>query len=198
MLQLTVQSVSMSWCQVHSGTRDQMLYSVWKLLCCLCGAPSLMRGRVCVLSVSHPSVFGPLSKIEYSLHCTCHMFYVYAIYTRPLSAQAQYSRSCQNLRYNSNLDAWTVVRQLLLITQPLHGPHRKHHFQHFFHCCMTKLPRDGSSTATYLRSCCLAMAVVFFLVSWSLPSNGCICHNTLNLQLTRDCTEMVLTNFFFA
>jgi hypothetical protein len=22
------QSVSMSWCQVHSGTRDQMLYSV--------------------------------------------------------------------------------------------------------------------------------------------------------------------------
>jgi hypothetical protein len=31
------------------------------------------------------------------------MFYVYVIYTRPLSAQAQYSRSCQNLRYNSSL-----------------------------------------------------------------------------------------------
>jgi hypothetical protein len=40
------------------------------------------------------------------------MFYVYAMYTRPLSAQAQYSRSCQNicsLRYNSSLDTWTVV-----------------------------------------------------------------------------------------
>jgi hypothetical protein len=41
------------------------------------------------------------------------MFQVYAIYTRHLSAQAQYSRSCQNicsLRYNSSLDTWTVVR----------------------------------------------------------------------------------------
>jgi hypothetical protein len=41
------------------------------------------------------------------------MFYVCAIYTRPLSAQAQYSRSCQNIcsfRYNSSLDTWTVVR----------------------------------------------------------------------------------------
>jgi hypothetical protein len=35
MLRQTVsQSVSMSWCQVHSGTCDQILLSVWKLLCC--------------------------------------------------------------------------------------------------------------------------------------------------------------------
>jgi hypothetical protein len=41
------------------------------------------------------------------------MFYVYAVYTRPLSAQAKDSRSCHNicsLRYNSSLDTWTVVR----------------------------------------------------------------------------------------
>jgi hypothetical protein len=46
-----------------------------------------------------------LSKIQYNLHCTCHMFYVYAIYTRPLSAQAWDSRSC----HNSSLDTWTVL-----------------------------------------------------------------------------------------
>jgi hypothetical protein len=50
------QSVCMSWCQVHSGTRDQMLHSVWKLLCFLCGAPSLMRSRVCLLSFTFISV----------------------------------------------------------------------------------------------------------------------------------------------
>jgi hypothetical protein len=38
------------------------------------------------------------------------MFYVYATYSGHLSAQAQYSRSCQNLRYNSNLDTWTLLR----------------------------------------------------------------------------------------
>jgi hypothetical protein len=39
-----------------------------------------------------------------------HMFCEYAIYTRPLSAQAQYSRSCHiicSLCYNSSLDTWT-------------------------------------------------------------------------------------------
>jgi hypothetical protein len=38
------------------------------------------------------------------------MFFVYAIYTRPLLAWAQYSRSCRNVRYNSSLDIWTVIR----------------------------------------------------------------------------------------
>jgi hypothetical protein len=50
------QSVSMSWCQVHSGTCDQILFSVWKLLCSLCVAPSLTRGRVCLLSVTVSSI----------------------------------------------------------------------------------------------------------------------------------------------
>jgi hypothetical protein len=50
------QSVSTSWCQIHSGTCDQILFSVWKLLCCLCGAPSLTRGRICLLSVTVISV----------------------------------------------------------------------------------------------------------------------------------------------
>jgi hypothetical protein len=65
------------------------------------------------------AVFSPLSKIYYNLHCTCHMVYVYAMYTRPLSAQAQYSRSRQNLRYNSSLDTWAVVRLITAKFKPL-------------------------------------------------------------------------------
>jgi hypothetical protein len=50
------------------------------------------------------------------------MFYLYTIYSRPLSAQAQYSRSfliiC-SLRYNSSLDTWTVVRLTAAKFKPL-------------------------------------------------------------------------------
>jgi hypothetical protein len=42
----------LSWCQVHSGTCEQIVFSVSKLLCFFCGAPSLTRGRVCLLSVT--------------------------------------------------------------------------------------------------------------------------------------------------
>jgi hypothetical protein len=33
--------------RAHSKTCDQVLLSVWKLLSCLCRAPSLTRGRAC-------------------------------------------------------------------------------------------------------------------------------------------------------
>jgi hypothetical protein len=42
------QSVSTSWFRAHSGTCDQILLRVWKLLSCFCVAPSLTRGRVCL------------------------------------------------------------------------------------------------------------------------------------------------------
>jgi hypothetical protein len=46
------QSVSISWCQIHSGTCDQ-IFSVLKLLCCLCGAPLWREvGSVSCQSVS--------------------------------------------------------------------------------------------------------------------------------------------------
>jgi hypothetical protein len=57
MLRLTVgQSVSIFWCHVHSGTCDQILFSAWNLLCCLCEAPFLTISRVCLLSVSVSSI----------------------------------------------------------------------------------------------------------------------------------------------
>jgi hypothetical protein len=59
------QSVSMSWCRAPSGDRDQIFITVWQSRCCFCGAPSLTRGRVCLLycplplqSFSGPSPLG--------------------------------------------------------------------------------------------------------------------------------------------
>jgi hypothetical protein len=46
-----------------SGSHDQMLATVWRLLSCLCGAPSLTGGRVCPLIVEvklRPTVSRPV------------------------------------------------------------------------------------------------------------------------------------------
>jgi hypothetical protein len=55
------QSVSQSWCQAQSGAHDQIVIIVWQLLSCYCGAPSLTRGRVCLLSESLSAVISHLS-----------------------------------------------------------------------------------------------------------------------------------------
>jgi hypothetical protein len=81
MLWLTVsQPVSMSWCRIHSGTCDQILFSVWKLLCVSVGR-RLWREVGSVSCQSLSAVFSPLSKfnIIYILH-------VYTIHTRTLSS----------------------------------------------------------------------------------------------------------------
>jgi hypothetical protein len=60
--------------------------------------------------------------MQFNLRFTSDMFYVCTIYTRPLSAQAQYSRSCPivcGLRYNSSLDTWAVVRLTAYKFRPL-------------------------------------------------------------------------------
>jgi hypothetical protein len=43
------QSVSKFWCRAPSGAHDQIFITVWHLRPCFCGAPSLTRGRVCLL-----------------------------------------------------------------------------------------------------------------------------------------------------
>jgi hypothetical protein len=67
---------------------------------------------------------------QYLVHCqnlilftfyTSHMFYVYTIYTRPLSEQAQYSKIPHHLQLtlHSSLDTWTVVRLTAAKFKPL-------------------------------------------------------------------------------
>jgi hypothetical protein len=43
------QSVSKSWCRAPSGAHDQIFNHLWQLRSCFCGAPSLTKGRVCLL-----------------------------------------------------------------------------------------------------------------------------------------------------
>jgi hypothetical protein len=42
-------SISKSWCRAPSGAHDQIFIIVWQLWFCFCGAPSLTRGRDCLL-----------------------------------------------------------------------------------------------------------------------------------------------------
>jgi hypothetical protein len=75
------QTVSQSVCQGVKFTLEPVTgsYILSTLLCCLCGAPSLTRGRVCLLQ-SLSSVFSPCQRfnIIYIVHVTCFK-YVYNI-----------------------------------------------------------------------------------------------------------------------
>jgi hypothetical protein len=58
------QSVSISWCRAHfvdvwPGIASFSSVWVWNVLCCLCGAPSLTRGRVCpcLLQLYHTHIY---------------------------------------------------------------------------------------------------------------------------------------------
>jgi hypothetical protein len=42
-------SISKSWCQAPSGAHDHIFITLWQLRYCFCGAPSLTRGRICLL-----------------------------------------------------------------------------------------------------------------------------------------------------
>jgi hypothetical protein len=63
---------------------------VWKLLSCLCRAPSLTRGRVFHLSFS---VFSNLPVFTSSIYVSCVLQFN-ILYTKLLSVPAQYSRLC--------------------------------------------------------------------------------------------------------
>jgi hypothetical protein len=105
----------------------------------LWGALSDERSVVSCQSLS--AVFSPLSKFNLIYMLQSHVFYVCTIYTRPLSAQAQYSRSWPiicSLCYNSSLDTLTVIcltaaKFKLLIFSVLG-------FKWLFYCCIHVLP----------------------------------------------------------
>jgi hypothetical protein len=82
-MRLTVsQSVSLG--VAPSGVHDQTFITRWQLRSCFCGAPSLTRGRVCLLYklLGLVSVFflGPrplgLATIFYCLRCEISLFVV--------------------------------------------------------------------------------------------------------------------------
>jgi hypothetical protein len=104
--------------------------------------------NVCVRVVrARVSVSQPLCYCVPPYICMYVCMYVYAIYTRPLSAQAQYSRSCPIICCS----CYNWLCPLLITSQ--HGLHRKQ----LFHCC--------NPAVALLRICCLATGVVLLFVS---------------------------------
>jgi hypothetical protein len=86
-------SVSVSLCWGSSGSQDQMFVTVWQLLFCPRGSPSLTRKQVSNLTVtvwySCQYIHNKVLTFYMLLHNTSH---VYTVYTKPLSVQARYSR----------------------------------------------------------------------------------------------------------
>jgi hypothetical protein len=107
-------SVSMSWCPAHSGTCDQIFFP--NLLSCLCGAPSLTRGRVSLLSVQSIVV-------SQYLHSPCWTQFSDVQYIQGLVQSrlctAEYALVTSSLLYYGSLDSWTVVHMTAATFKPL-------------------------------------------------------------------------------
>jgi hypothetical protein len=92
------------------GAWDKVFITVGRLQPSWCGALSLMRRRVCLLPEWQSAVISLLSMYNLHLHFIKCMYIQHSI--RPLSVQAQYSRSCPVISsccYNSSQITWTVV-----------------------------------------------------------------------------------------
>jgi hypothetical protein len=120
------QSVSMSWCRAQSGAHDQIFITVWQLRSCFCGAPSLTRGRVCLLYM----LLGLPNAVflgSESLGTRDHIL-LSQIWDFPFRRLLRLAGS--RWRYSTPsphglLTPWFIAPTLLVITSR-HGPHRKH------------------------------------------------------------------------
>jgi hypothetical protein len=103
-----------SWCRAPFGAHDQILVTVWQLLSCYCGAPSLTRGRVCLLSVivcsSTPVV------ITYSMDCASRLMYLH------------HSSLCQEgfgEKMNCRWWRWCITHRITGFSDFVHRPDSK-------------------------------------------------------------------------
>jgi hypothetical protein len=74
----------------HLRLMTRCLLTVWQLRSCPISAPSLTRGRACLLSVW--SLCQYIQEVLQFYMFNMNLYYT--LYTRPLSAQARYSRLC--------------------------------------------------------------------------------------------------------
>jgi hypothetical protein len=114
------------------------------------------------------------------LYLSSYLMFVYTIYTRPLSVQAQYSRLCpipSCFRYNGSLVTWTVV-----CLKSLHGSLYKlpRIYGNSFVTKTCLLKRLLLSNRSYIVDCvtsamCLPSNEVFWLHSLVLWANSSHC-----------------------
>jgi hypothetical protein len=108
------QSVCLSWCRAPSGAHDHILVTVWELLSCPLGAPSVTRGRVCHVLGSVDSNKSTVRIYKY-LHFTCFTLQEYILWrNRPM-------RELIKFRNFKERDCATVAERCRVLT-PLPSP----------------------------------------------------------------------------
>jgi hypothetical protein len=167
----------MSWCRTPSGAYDQIFITVWQLRSCFCGAPSLTRGRVCLLyMLLDPSSAVFLGTRDHILLSQIWDF-PFCRLLRLAGSRWRYSTPPPNgwlsvtqlLRRAQLSNEW--VAPIVFLITPLHWPSRKHRFQQKLYCC------TGVFNAP-------------------LPSNRSIRHNILKLEFIPGLPLMVTTPRF--
>jgi hypothetical protein len=120
------QSVSKSLCRAPSGAHDQIFITVWQLRSCFCGAPSLTRGRVCLLYMLLALASAVFLGSE-SLG-TQTIFYSLRFETSLFVASYHSQGHGGGIRPRLHTGFGCLASVCLLITH-LHEPRRKHRFQ---------------------------------------------------------------------
>jgi hypothetical protein len=167
-------SVSKSWCRAPSGSHDQIRITVWHLRSCFYGAPSLTRGRACLLYmllVLASAVFLGSESLG-----TQTIFYGLRFETSLFVASYDSQGHGGGIRPRFPTSSW---RQALTVIWPRVWPHRIHFHclaLDVLYCCVfigTSLPGNGLFTKNLSGN-------VFIE---PLPSNGSIRHNIMGCKM---------------
>jgi hypothetical protein len=194
------QSVSLG-VERPSVAHDQRFIAVWQLQSCYCGAPSLTRGQVCLLymllALASAFFLGSkslgsrgrilLSQIWDFLSVTSYDSQGHGGGIRPhLHTDCKLFVASSKSKSKSHCDWRSVSQSVSLGVEPHLGPMTRYLFLSDSYVLVSvghPLWREYWSVR-YLKRHYLAMAVVHFPISWPLPSNGSVCHNTKTLNLT--------------
>jgi hypothetical protein len=134
-----------------SGAYDQIFITVGQLRVCWYEAPSLTRGRVCLLQCTVYNIF-------YCLRFETMSLYLYPPGTGwpGYTPRHLYVLSADHIETTSNS---SIVACIPVAVGAWRGSHWKRGFQQLLHCCFSTLLRDGSGMVACFQSRCLAMAV---------------------------------------
>jgi hypothetical protein len=134
------QLISKSRCGAPFGAHDQIFITLWQLRSCFSGAPSLMRGRICLLYML--LVLASVVFLGSEFLVTHDNILLSQIWDFPFRRLLRLAGS----RWRYSNPPPHPLTSVVLIT-PLHGLSRKHRFQQYLYCY---LPRNGSGIVPYL------------------------------------------------
>jgi hypothetical protein len=141
-------------CRAPSATHDQIFITIWQLWSCFCAAPSLTRGqlRLFYMLLTLASVVFLVSE---SLGTRDHILpsqisdFPFRRLLRLAGSRWRYSKFSHGCPHG--------VASVVHLTTPLHGPSRKHRFQQYL-CCMLSRCRGNMSTELFPSSSLLLLS----------------------------------------